>query len=276
MRKSIFIILSLITIFLLTGCGKVNLDLGKVKTSIEELQDEKIDVSLVYGEVNMNEKYQELEYVYNESDYKKFGFNMSDLEEYSFAYNKENKDFYIVFKTKTNKEKDVKNSIEAFVNKLKTNETNDEIRNKLDNYELKEKDGCIIAVAVSDNEELLKIIESCKNPIFANVMDVPVESIEDILEIKQDQVEEFLMGIPMMVVKSNTYIIVKPSEGNKTVVKEKIEQYLTNLEKQWETYLPDQYELVKNRLEKELGDYLIYVVSIDNDLVYETIKECKK
>jgi len=94
MRKSIFIILSLITIFLLTGCGKVNLDLGKVKTSIEELQDEKIDVSLVYGEVNMNEKYQELEYVYNESDYKKFGFNMSDLEEYSFAYNKENKDFY--------------------------------------------------------------------------------------------------------------------------------------------------------------------------------------
>ena len=32
----------------------------------------------------------------------------------------------------------------------------------------------------------------------------------------------------------------------------------------------------RNRLEKELGDYLIYVVSIDNDLVYKTIKDCKK
>lgn len=40
-----------------------------------------------------------------------------------------------------------------------------------------------------------------------------------------------------------------------------------------ETYLPEQYELVKNRLEKEYGDYLIYIVSSNNDLVFETIKQ---
>ena len=36
---------------------------------------------------------------------------------------------------------------------------------------------------------------------------------------------------------------------------------MTNLEEQWSTYLPDQYELVKNRLEEKYGDYLIYIIS---------------
>ena len=108
------------------------------------------------------------------------------------------------------------------------------------------------------------------------MVNVPVESIEDVLGIKKEQVEEFAMATPMMIVRSDTYIIVKPSEGNKKAVKEKIDEYMANLETQWETYLPAQYELVKNRLEKELGDYLVYIVSIDNDLVYKTIKDCKK
>lgn len=58
----------------------------------------------------------------------------------------------------------------------------------------------------------------------------------------------------------------------KDVVKEKLDTYMTNLEEQWKTYLPDQYELVKNRLVKEYGDYLIYIVSSDNEAVFNEIK----
>ena len=50
---------------------------------------------------------------------------------------------------------------------------------------------------------------------------------------------------------------------------------MTNVENQWATYLPDQYELVKNRLEEEYGDYLIYIISIDIELVLKTIKDSK-
>ena len=275
MKKSIFIILSLFTIVLLTGCGKVDLDLDKVRESISTLKGEKIDASLVYGEVNMVEKYQDLEYIYD-FDFEQYGFNLDEIEEYSFGYNKETKDFYIVFKAKTRKDKTVKKSIESFVESLKKDEKNEEVLNKLKDYKLETIDGYIVAVSVKDNADLLKVIKNCKNPIFANMMEMPVESIEDVLGLKENQVEEFLMATPMMIVRSDTYIIVKPSEGNKKAVKEKIDEYMYALEKQWETYLPEQYELVKNRLEKELGDYLIYVVSIDNDLVYKTIKDCKK
>lgn len=275
MKKSIFIILSLFAIVLLTGCGKVDLDLDKVRESIATLKEDKIDSSLVYGEVNMKEEYQDLEYIY-ESDYEQYGFNLDDLDAFSFGYNKDTKDFYVVFKAKEGKDKAVKKSIESFVESLKKDEKNEDVLNKLKNYKLETIDGYIVAVSVKDNADLLKVIKNCKNPIFANVMEMPIESIEDVLGLKEDQVEEFLMATPMMIVRSDTYIIVKPSEGNKKVVKEKIDEYMDALEKQWETYLPEQYELVKNRLEKELGDYLIYVVSIDNDLVYKTIKDCKK
>lgn len=275
MKKKIFILLSLIAIVLLTGCTNVDLDLEKVKESITGLKEDKIEVSLVYGEVTSKEEYQSLEYIY-EFDYEKYNFNIDDLEEFSFGYNKENKDFYIIFKAKDSKEKTVKDSIKSFVENLKKDESDKDILEKLNDYELKEEDGYIIAVAADSTSDLLKIIKNSKNPIFANMIEVPVESIEDTLGIKEDQVEEFLMETPMMIVRSDTYIIVKPSEGNKKAVKEKIDEYMANLEAQWETYLPAQYELVKNRLEKELGDYLVYIVSIDNDLVYKTIKDCKK
>jgi len=275
MKKSIFIILCLFAIVLLTGCGKVDLDLDKVRESIATLKEDKIDPSLVYGEVTMNEDYQDLEYIY-ESDYEQYGFNLDEIEKYSFGYNKNTKDFYLVFEAKDGKYKDVKESIKSFVENLKKNEKNEEVLNKLKSYKLETVDGYLIAVSVKDNADLLKVIKNSKNPIFANVMEMPIESIEDVLGLKEDQVEEFLMATPMMIVRSDTYIIVKPSEGNKKVVKEKIDEYMDALEEQWKTYLPEQYELVKNRLEKQLGDYLIYVVSIDNDLVYKTIKDCKK
>ena len=249
MKKGIFIILSLFAIVLLTGCGKVDLDLEKVKESIAALKQDKIDSSLVYGEVNMKEEYQDLEYIY-ESDYEQYGFNLDDLDEFSFGYNKNTKDFYVVFKAKDGKDKAVKKSIESFVESLKKDEKDEDVLNKLKNYKLETIDGYIVAVSVKDNADLLKVIKNCKNPIFANVMEMPIESIEDVLGLKEDQVDEFLMATPMMIVRSDTYIIVKPSEGNKKVVKEKIDEYMDALEKQWETYLPEQYELVKNRLEK--------------------------
>jgi len=84
------------------------------------------------------------------------------------------------------------------------------------------------------------------------------------------------MQIPMMIINSNTYIVVKPAEGKKESVKKTIDNYMTNLENQWATYLPEQYELIKNRMEKEYGDYLIYIATTDNEKVYNAIINCTK
>ena len=51
---------------------------------------------------------------------------------------------------------------------------------------------------------------------------------------------------------------------------------MAELEKQWKNYLPDQYDLVKNRKVEKFGDYLIYIISNDNEAVYKKIESLGK
>ena len=49
-------------------------------------------------------------------------------------------------------------------------------------------------------------------------------------------------------------------------------KYFKDLQKQWDSYLPAQADLVKNRLETTYNGYNIYIVSDNNNLVLDTIK----
>ena len=95
---------------------------------------------------------------------------------------------------------------------------------------------------------------------------------EALTGVKVDDVDEFLVKNSVMT-QASSYFILKPTEGKKDAVKDAMDKYMETLEENWKTYLPDQYELVKNRLEEEYGDYLVYIISTDNELVYKTIKK---
>ena len=70
-------------------------------------------------------------------------------------------------------------------------------------------------------------------------------------------------------------MVVKPAEGKYETVRSGLDEYIKKQEELWNTYLPDQYELVKNRLVVEEGDYLIYIISEDNNSVLEAIKSAE-
>ena len=141
---------------------------------------------------------------------------------------------------------------------------------------MEEYQGYLVYVVSKDNEKLLKAVKDVKEPIFGAMMEVTKENVKDTLNIDPASLDEFLMETPMMIVQSNTYIIVRPASGKEQEVKDAINAYMKRLEEQWKTYLPDQYELVKNRKEEKLGDYLIYIVSSDNEKVFNTIKASVK
>ena len=107
-------------------------------------------------------------------------------------------------------------------------------------------------------------------------MDIDKDGLSQTFDIDDKLVSEFLVKVPMMNVNANSVIILKPENGKTKEVKDKMNDYMTKLENQWQTYLPDQYELVKNRLEKEYGGYLIYIISNDNNQVFDLIKDSKK
>lgn len=261
--KKLFVFLALVGTLLVTGCTKnITLDLEKVSSELNSLQSKEFDMQGVYSLIDESDYYTDLVDVYDFDFEEKFGFSNENIEEYSVRMNEESLDMYMILKVNGNAD-EIKAKMKDYFRSI----------NKEANYLETEHEGYLIFILSSDNNKVLELIKSSKALIFGNLMKLDDESIAATLNIKKEQYTEILMEIPMMIVRSNMYIIVKPADGEKENVQEAIDTYMTNLEEQWSTYLPEQYELVKNRLFEEYGGYLIYIVSSDNERVLETIKK---
>ena len=273
MKKIILCLTLIIATMVLTACGKenVSLNLKDLSSKLDNLKGEEFDRFTAANIIN--EKVDGLKDIYDyEYDFKEnFGFDSEDIEFYTIAMNEENMDMYLFLQPLKDKKEDVKNALDNYFSKLEKNE-NQEIANKAKNKSYTQIGSYLIYIMTDNSADILNSIKDSKENIFGALMEVNDETLESQFNINKSDVKEYLIKVPMMITSSNSYIIIKPVDGKKDEVKEKIDEYMTKLEKQWETYLPEQYELVKNRLEKEYGDYLIYIVSSNNDLVFETIK----
>ena len=92
-------------------------------------------------------------------------------------------------------------------------------------------------------------------------MDVTVETLETVLQITADEVDEVIGKMLMMNVQASMYIVIKAKDGAVESVKTKVENYGTAYEEQWATYLPEQYELVKQRKIGVKGNYVYLIIS---------------
>lgn len=90
-------------------------------------------------------------------------------------------------------------------------------------------------------------------------------------------IEEGYMLLPLMNVKSTLIMVVKvKDEAAAESVKEGFAKVLSDQEATWSTYLPDQYELVKNNQIKQQGNYLLYVTSDVTDKIVKVFEESVK
>lgn len=96
------------------------------------------------------------------------------------------------------------------------------------------------------------------------------EEIRNELGINTDHLESFLVLMPMMRVHATEILVFQVKEDMMETVKTKVADYLNHYEEYWSSYLPEQHVLVRNRLEKTLGNTLIIIVSENRDLI-ETI-----
>ena len=102
--------------------------------------------------------------------------------------------------------------------------------------------------------------------------DVTVEMLETVLQINADEVEEVIGKMPMMNVQASMYIVIKAKDGAVDSVKTKVENYGTVYEEQWATYLPAQYELVKQRKIGVKGNYVYLIISENSSELEALIK----
>lgn len=92
-------------------------------------------------------------------------------------------------------------------------------------------------------------------------MDIDSTVLTDLYQIEEELVADFIGKMPMMNVHASMYLVIEATEGNVDAVKEKVDSYAEAYEATWERYLPEQYELVKDRKSGVQGNFVYLFVS---------------
>ena len=92
-------------------------------------------------------------------------------------------------------------------------------------------------------------------------MDITVETLNTMYQITADEVDAVIGKMPMINVQASMYLVIQAKDGAVDSVKAKVDSYATSYEQQWERYLPEQYELVKQRKTGVKGNYVYLIVS---------------
>ena len=92
-------------------------------------------------------------------------------------------------------------------------------------------------------------------------MDITIDLLSSVYGINTQNVENVIGKMPMMNVQASMYLLIQTKEGTAETVKAELDQYATKYEEQWSTYLPEQYELVKQRKTGVKGNYVYLIVS---------------
>lgn len=184
----------------------------------------------------------------------------------------------IVAKPVEGKTEELKTAIDAYMARYEEQwktylpEQYELVKNRLET----EFDGHLVYIVSNDNEGVLNRIKNSYFTLFPTLFIPNATELKDFFEIDSTLFEESVFAMPQLITSSALFIVAKPAEGKDVEAKEALDAYMARHEQTWSTYLPAQYELVKNRLETTIGDYLVYIVSEDNDAVLKAIEACKK
>ena len=122
----------------------------------------------------------------------------------------------------------------------------------------------------------LETLESNGQVIFSDNIYVNLDKLEGKYDIDTSEIDEYIVSIHSKETPSNLYIIAS-YKNSKDKLKKELDK-LIELEKAsfGNGYFPSELKKVENYYYKEYGKYLIYIVSDDNELIYQKIIEEKE
>ena len=94
-------------------------------------------------------------------------------------------------------------------------------------------------------------------------MDITTNELSTLYGVNIENVENVVGKVPMMNVQASMYILIQAKNGMAETVKSELDKYATQYEIQWSTYLPEQYEIVKNRKSGIIGN-TVYMIIAEN------------
>ena len=267
MKKILLVCMAAFLLLTMTGCGSnKEIDLVAAMEEIDGLKSSEFDRATAVTALMDPTLFGEVEDIYTLSNVGISEENVANEEgmyDYSMAIEvgKENGYSYFIGKPADGKKDALVAELDAYYEGMEDQLLKEEV------------EGYLVYIVSSDNEKALSLIKEEGYPaLFGMMGEVTDEVLSTTFNINSEDVLEYAGKTSMMIVSASGYMIIKPAEGKKEVVKEAMADYMAKQEEQWGSYLPSQYDLVKNRLETEVEGYLVYIVSEDNDAVLKAIK----
>lgn len=135
--------------------------------------------------------------------------------------------------------------------------------------DVNKEDTNIINISIS---ELEKKIENTDEFDFDKMQNIDGETASATFLIDSSKIKDIIGKSPIINTKAFMYVVIKAENENLQEIKMALESHGTEYEKVWSTYLPDQYELVKNRKIGIKGNYVYMIISENPDKIVELIK----
>lgn len=142
----------------------------------------------------------------------------------------------------------------------------------------------LFTLGACSNEEAQPTVEPSKvmDQILAQVeqpalMPLEDEQVEEMYGFDLKKVEDYDIRMPMMNVQTNEIAIVRLKDTKDVKeIEQGMEKRAEVVQKQFETYLPDQYENAKNYQIVKEANYVLFVISAEADEIVKQFKEALK
>ncbi len=108
---------------------------------------------------------------------------------------------------------------------------------------------------------------------FPGLRDVQGEELIQLYHLNKDDIEEAKVNMPMMNVQAHEIAIIKVKDGKVDAVKESIGKRHEDIYNIWSQYLPNQFEMVKNKIIGTKGNYVYMIIAEDATKIENAILE---
>lgn len=119
----------------------------------------------------------------------------------------------------------------------------------------------------------LSILEIEGNTYYDNANNINDLEVIDSYGMDVSLFEEYLIYISTEVEDPSMYMVILPKKDETAVIDYQIDDFFSVYHAAYNGYYPEVAHMIENRKEEQIGDYLVYIISKDNDKVYDVIKK---
>lgn len=121
----------------------------------------------------------------------------------------------------------------------------------------------VVETNLTPKEMIDEMLAKVEQP---SLMEVEEDMVAQLYHLAPSLLEDYSIRMPMMNVKSNEIAILKVKDAKDiSTVETAVKERATDIQKQFEQYLPDQYENAQNYKLVTKGNYILFVISESSD-----------